>query len=35
VLAGVSLLQTVSLTLYELNLGWVTPTYIVALGAST
>ena len=34
VLAGISLFQTVSLTFYELNLGWVTPTYILALGAS-
>jgi hypothetical protein len=28
------LFQTVSLTFYELNLGWITPTYILALGAS-
>jgi hypothetical protein len=33
-LAGVTLFQKVSLTFYELNLGWVTPTYILALGAS-
>ncbi len=33
-LAGVSLFQTVSLTFYELNLGWIAPTYILALGAS-
>ena len=34
VLAGISLFQTVNLTFYELNLGWVTPTYIIAVGAS-
>jgi hypothetical protein len=33
-LAGVTLFQAVNLTFYELNLGWVTPTYILALGAS-
>ena len=33
-LAGVSPFQSISLTFYELNLGWVTPTYILALGAS-
>jgi hypothetical protein len=33
-LAGVTLFETVSLTFYELNLGWVTPTYILAIGAS-
>lgn len=33
-LAGVTAFQKVSLTFYELNLGWVTPTYILALGAT-
>ncbi len=33
-LAGVTLFQKVSLAFYELNLGWATPTYILALGAS-
>ena len=33
-LASVTFFQRVSLTFYELNLGWVTPTYILALGAS-
>ena len=33
-LAGVTVFQKVTLTFYELNLGWVTPTYILALGAS-
>ena len=34
VFAGVTLFQTVDLTFYELNLGWVAPTYIAAIGAS-
>jgi hypothetical protein len=33
-LAGVTVFQTVDVTFYELNLGWVTPTYILAIGAS-
>jgi hypothetical protein len=28
------LFKTVSVAFYELNLGWTTPTYIFALGAS-
>ena len=34
VFVGVTLFQTVTLTCYELNLGWATPTYIAAIGAS-
>ena len=34
VLAGVTLFKTASVAFYELNLGWTTPTYILALGAS-
>ena len=32
--ASVTLFQTVTLAFYELNLGWATPTYIAAIGAS-
>jgi hypothetical protein len=33
-LAGVTVFRAIDVTFYELNLGWVTPTYILAVGAS-
>ena len=33
-LAGVTLFEKMSLTFYELNLGWTTPTFIFSIGAS-